>query len=115
MKDTNFVEILPYDEAEILGEELSGPKTRYRVVGLSKSRNLVTLGLFDDAGRMTTTIDCPPHRVEVRLLSPDPRAGAKYPTGSETDEAKHYVSIYQAFVKMRTGGFDEWRAAQQGV
>ena len=112
MKDTNFIEILPFDEVEILYEEPSLPKSGFRVVGLSKSHNLVTLGLLDKAGHIRNIIERPPHSVRVHLLACDPRGGAKYPTGSATEETKHYLSVIQAFVKKRTGDFDEWQASE---
>jgi hypothetical protein len=115
MKDTTFIEILPYDEVEILGEEPLLPNSRYRVVGLSRSRNLVAVELRDSGGRVSKTIDCPPHRVKVHLLACDPRAGAKISSDSGPEETKHFVSVYEAFVKKRTGDFDEWRAQEQGV
>jgi len=110
MKDTNFIEILPFDEVEILEEEFSLPKSRFQVVGLSKSRNLVTLGLSDKAGHFIGIIERLPHQVQVCLLDCDPRSGAKCPATDGTEEARRYLGVYQAFVKKRTGDFDEWRA-----
>ncbi len=114
MKDANFVEILPFDEVEILDEEPSLPRFGFRVVGLSKSRNAVVLGLPPDSSVGTRLIERPPHMVQVRLLSCDPRTGARYPAARGTEETKHYLSVFQAFVKKRTGDFDEWRASESG-
>ena len=114
MKDANFVEILPFDEAEILDDEPSLPRFGFRVVGLSKSRNAVMLGLPPDASRAMRIIERPPHMVQVRLLACDPRAGAKYPAVKGAEETKHYLNVFQAFVKKRTGDFDEWKASEPG-
>jgi hypothetical protein len=114
MKDTNFVEILPMDEVEILDPETPLPKFGYRVIGLSKSRNLVTLKFQEKTGLPSKVIERPPHRVSVRLMSSDPRAGAKYPISSGDKETQHYLSVIQAFVKKRTGDFDEWKSPESG-
>ena len=109
MRDANFVDILPFDEVEILDGEPSLPRVGFRVVGMSKSRNSVMLVLRAGADRETKTIERPPYRIQVRLLACDPRTGAKYPTSKGEAEAKHYVTVFEAFVKKRTGDFDEWR------
>lgn len=115
MQDTNFIDILPFDEVEILDHEPSMPNLRYRVVGLSRSKNLVTLARTDDAGHVTHTLELPPHMVHVLLLAWDPRSGAKYSADMGMEESKHYLNVFQAFVNLRTGDFDEWRASEPTV
>jgi hypothetical protein len=113
MKDTNFIEILPFDEVEIIDVEPSPLNPIYRVVGLSKSLELVTLALVDKEGHVIGTTQRRPHMVHVRLLACDPRTGAKYPSSNGAEETKHYLSVFQAFVRKRTGDFDEWQASEE--
>ena len=110
MKDTNGIEILPYDEAEILDGENSLPRLGLRVVGLSSSRKVVTLGLLDNEGRVTRYVERAPQRVLIRLVTCDPRLGVIYPSGKTMDEMREYLKVIQAYMKKRAGEFDEWLA-----
>jgi len=110
MKDTNFIEVLPFDEVEILDEGPPLGGVRFRVTGLSKSQNVVTLGLLDTEGHVVKTLMRPPYQLRTLLVSTDPRTGAKYPVEKTEEDRSRYMSVYQAFVKKILGDFDEWKA-----